>query len=459
MLIQSINTHIAQQLLEHMSRTSPTFRHTPANYLEIRNKDGSTPLIVACQKGYYQIAELLLYYGASIHAQNRRSDGGTALHEAVNKRNGHLIDLLLSKGANAFVENINNATAMDFACEKKNLALMRRFEDAAPWKGWLEQKVSALAGFTSQWRRRWVVICFRMPSPFVPVDKRRTHLTLLCYVDQERPWPSCKAWLDGANAYENQKPSALERTRGRRPAQVEVKLHRRHREPSGCHATGGPMVGGYSIRFRPDEGTLQGCENLSRFMHTINYPRAPYTQTTANIPSQPAAAVPPSTPTTVRPPLSDAELARRLQQEEEDALYAAQLAGGRVGGGVAGGVGCANSTPSISPMPSAQSIPSAQSSSFTNQHHASTPTTTATPPQNGAPATTTTPSSSVLGDQEGSLDHCCVICQDNEAVWVLVHGDISHRAFCQECKDMFQERGETRCPRCRQPIEAYTKVV
>ena len=335
---------------------------------------------------------------------------------------------------------------MDFACERKNLALMRRFEDAAPWKGWLEQKVSALAGFTSQWRRRWVVICFRMPSPFVPADKRRTHLTLLCYVDQERPWPSCKVWLDGSSAFENQKPSALERTRGRRPAQVEIKLHRRHREPSGCYATGGPMVGGYSIRFRPDEGTAQGCENLARFMHIINYPRVPYSSSPFNLPSQPAVPT-----TNTQPPLSDAELARRLQQEEEDALYAARLAGGGCAAAAAAAAPAAVSSPSpssISPM----------SSSVTNQHQASTPST-ATIQQNNSQAINSTPSSSVLGEQEGTLDHSCVICQDHEAVWVLVHGDISHRAFCQGCKQLWQGRGETRCPVCRQPIEAYTRVV
>lgn len=262
--------HQLKALLDQLQRNSVEFRRNPSPFLDIQDADGNTPLLVACIRGHYQVAELLLQRGASIQIQNNRSDGGSPLHEAIYRRHEHIIGLLLRFRAEPFVENCKSFTPMDFACQTKNVELLRRLEVQAPWKGWLELKVPAVMGLSTEWKRRWVVICHRIPSPFAPANRRRTHVSLLCYKSTTETTPDCRVWLDGARAIEvTDNPRANARTNGRTPAQMELKLHRSHSAPSGCSATGNAREG-FSLHFRPDEGTFAGCNDLRTWAEIVN---------------------------------------------------------------------------------------------------------------------------------------------------------------------------------------------
>jgi hypothetical protein len=58
-------------------------------------------------------------------------------------------------------------TAMDIACSTKNVPLLRRLEQCAPYTGWLMVKVPQFGGLGSAWQRRWVVVSHRFPNPQV----------------------------------------------------------------------------------------------------------------------------------------------------------------------------------------------------------------------------------------------------------------------------------------------------
>jgi ankyrin repeat protein len=104
------HSNTLQTLLDHLQSSSSEFRRSPKTFLDAQDPDGNTPLITACIKGHFQVAELLLQRGASVGIQNQKSDGGSALHEAISRRYEHVIGLLLRYHADPFVENIKNYT-------------------------------------------------------------------------------------------------------------------------------------------------------------------------------------------------------------------------------------------------------------------------------------------------------------------------------------------------------------
>lgn len=360
----------------------------------------------------------------------------------------------------------------------------------APWKGWLEQKVSSLAGLRSQWQRRWVVICYRISSPFAPPERRRTHVSLLCYLDQERPFPACKTWLDGARAVEVNNPRALENSHGLTPAQAEVRLHPRHREPSGCYSTGGGSEG-YILHFRPDEGSLAGCTNLVRFMETVNTRRPP---TTALVLGPTAIPAGPLTPGGHAPPSpaqaqadpayspmgqavvtgisvdADAELARRLQAEEDAALAHQMASSGNVNDDTRNNVvTCGRPSSNQTPLSISAAYPAIQLADEAGGTVVSGPVvrppagviTAPEPPISsaGTPPRPRPPPRTAAAPQEQADDGTCVICMDEAAIWVLVHGEISHKAMCNDCKVNWQQQLKRDwCPVCKQKIERFTRV-
>ena len=62
---------------------------------------------------------------------------------------------------------VQGFTAMDIACSTRNVPLLRRLEQCAPYVGWLLMKVPQFGGFGSSWQRRWVVVSHRFPNPQV----------------------------------------------------------------------------------------------------------------------------------------------------------------------------------------------------------------------------------------------------------------------------------------------------
>lgn len=75
--------------------------------------DGWNPLIYAASKGYKQIVEFLLDYGASIDAVT--DNGTTALMMAARGNHYETVDLLLKQGADASIRNEADGTALGWA--------------------------------------------------------------------------------------------------------------------------------------------------------------------------------------------------------------------------------------------------------------------------------------------------------------------------------------------------------
>ncbi|NXC98387.1 ASB10 protein, partial [Certhia familiaris] len=86
--------------------------------LEVKNKEGQTPLNAACAQHhqpqdmgrYYQVCQLLVESGASINAADR--DRQHPLHLACKNANAQIAELLLARGASVNVMNYGGNTAL-----------------------------------------------------------------------------------------------------------------------------------------------------------------------------------------------------------------------------------------------------------------------------------------------------------------------------------------------------------
>lgn len=86
--------------------------------LEVKNKEGQTPLNAACAQHhqpqdmdrYYRVCQLLVESGASINAADR--DRQHPLHLACKNANAQITELLLARGANVNVMNYGGNTAL-----------------------------------------------------------------------------------------------------------------------------------------------------------------------------------------------------------------------------------------------------------------------------------------------------------------------------------------------------------
>ncbi|RLV89323.1 hypothetical protein DV515_00014968 [Chloebia gouldiae] len=86
--------------------------------LEVKNKEGQTPLNAACAQHhqpqdmdrYYRVCQLLVEHGASINAEDQ--DRQHPLHLACKNANAQIAELLLARGANVNVMNYGGNTAL-----------------------------------------------------------------------------------------------------------------------------------------------------------------------------------------------------------------------------------------------------------------------------------------------------------------------------------------------------------
>lgn len=86
--------------------------------LEVKNKEGQTPLNAACAQHhqpqdmdrYYRVCQLLVENGANINAADR--DRQHPLHLACKNANAQIAELLLAQGANVNVMNYGGNTAL-----------------------------------------------------------------------------------------------------------------------------------------------------------------------------------------------------------------------------------------------------------------------------------------------------------------------------------------------------------
>lgn len=71
-------------------------------FLDATNKDGSTPLLLACYVGHVDVVRCLLQHGASVHTTNQA--GWTPLHGAASGGHLEVARMLVDHGANIHVK-------------------------------------------------------------------------------------------------------------------------------------------------------------------------------------------------------------------------------------------------------------------------------------------------------------------------------------------------------------------
>lgn len=97
--------------------------------VDSRDRQGSTPLHLACQEAAISAARALLDGGALVDSRN--SFGNTPLFVAVanSRGRGDIIRLLRDRGADPYVENNHGQTPLGFAQLIANFDVAQYFSD------------------------------------------------------------------------------------------------------------------------------------------------------------------------------------------------------------------------------------------------------------------------------------------------------------------------------------------
>ncbi|KAJ6819311.1 putative RING zinc finger and ankyrin repeat containing protein [Iris pallida] len=132
--------------------------------LEWIDKEGKTPLILACMRpDLLAVAKVLIELGANVNAYRAGSHAGTPLHHAAKRGLDQTVNLLLSHGANPFIMNDDCQTPLGLARAKGHCNVVRAIESrTCLFSGWLREVYgpSILEVFAPQWvsRKVWAVV-------------------------------------------------------------------------------------------------------------------------------------------------------------------------------------------------------------------------------------------------------------------------------------------------------------
>ncbi len=85
------------------------------------NEEGYSPLILACYRGNFVVAEFLIHNVKDINGSSKM---GTPLMAAVVKRNTEIVKLLLENKANPNISDVNGTTALLYAVQFKNYEIV-----------------------------------------------------------------------------------------------------------------------------------------------------------------------------------------------------------------------------------------------------------------------------------------------------------------------------------------------
>ncbi|XP_009764908.1 putative E3 ubiquitin-protein ligase XBAT35 isoform X2 [Nicotiana sylvestris] len=138
--------------------------HREGAALEWMDKEGKTPLIVACMNPeLYNVAKTLIELGANVNAYRPGRHAGTPLHHAAKRGLEQTVKLLLSHGANALIMNDDCQTPLDVARIKGFSNVVRAIENhICLFSGWLREFYGPgfLELFAPQLlsRKVWVVV-------------------------------------------------------------------------------------------------------------------------------------------------------------------------------------------------------------------------------------------------------------------------------------------------------------
>ncbi|CAK9329195.1 unnamed protein product [Citrullus colocynthis] len=109
--------------------------------LEWVDREGKTPLIVACTKPEpYNVAKTLLELGANVNAYGPGRNGGTPLHHAARRGLENTVKLLLSYRANTSIINDACQTALEVARAAGHKNVVRAIENhICLFSGWMRE--------------------------------------------------------------------------------------------------------------------------------------------------------------------------------------------------------------------------------------------------------------------------------------------------------------------------------
>ncbi|XP_006365899.1 putative E3 ubiquitin-protein ligase XBAT35 [Solanum tuberosum] len=137
---QSKNELLYQQVIEGDVESIKALHNDGAS-LEWIDKDGKTPLIVACMKpNGLNVAKTLLELGANVNAYRPGYHAGTALHHAAKRGLDDTVQLLLSYGANPLIKNDACQTPLEVARAKGFSDVVRTIErQICIFSGWMRE--------------------------------------------------------------------------------------------------------------------------------------------------------------------------------------------------------------------------------------------------------------------------------------------------------------------------------
>ncbi|KAF5194802.1 E3 ubiquitin-protein ligase xbat35 protein [Thalictrum thalictroides] len=172
--------------------------HREGAGLEWCDKEGKTPLIVAClNPQLYHIAKILIELGADVNAYSPGSNAGTPLHHAVKRGLEQTVKLLLSNGANALKKNDDGYSSLEVARVKGYSNLVRVIESHISFfSGWLRELYGPgfLEALVPQLlsKKIWVVVLpCHSPHPRKPL---RLVLAIYNCLQDAQPRASIALW-------------------------------------------------------------------------------------------------------------------------------------------------------------------------------------------------------------------------------------------------------------------------
>lgn len=187
-LSQSKDRLLYQQVLYGNVEGIKSLRRDGAG-IEWIDKEGKTPLILACMKPeLVEVVKVLIDLGANVNAYRPGSQAGTPLHHAAKKGSVQTVELLLSHGAKVLMMNDDCKTALDLARAKGHWNVVRLIETRiCLFGGWLREThgPSMLETIIRQWvsKKIWAVI--------LPCDSRNdTKHELAVYTDLKASQPN-----------------------------------------------------------------------------------------------------------------------------------------------------------------------------------------------------------------------------------------------------------------------------